>query len=131
MEIITGVERRRRWRREEKLQIVAETEQPGACFAEIARRYDVSRGLLWNWRSQARRGVLAPCPPVSFLPVRVVMGDGGGGARQASTVAPRPRDKQPDAASRIEIGLPDGTVVRVGSDVSAATLRRVMAAVRR
>ena len=28
MEIITGVERRRRWRREEKLRIVAETEQP-------------------------------------------------------------------------------------------------------
>jgi transposase len=130
MEIITGVERRRRWRREEKLRIVAETEQPGACFAEIARRYDVSRGLLWNWRSQARRGVLAPCPPVSFLPVRV-MGDASGGAVRTVSAAPRPRDKQPDAASRIEIGLPDGTVVRVGSEVSAATLRRVMVAVRR
>jgi transposase len=130
MEIITGVERRRRWRREEKLRIVAETEQPGACFAEIARRYDVSRGLLWNWRSQARRGVLAPCPPVSFLPVRV-MGDASGGAVRTVSEAPRPRDKQPDAASRIEIGLPDGTVVRVGSEVSAATLRRVMVAVRR
>jgi transposase len=30
MEIITGVERRRRWRLEEKLRIVAELEQPGA-----------------------------------------------------------------------------------------------------
>jgi transposase len=29
MEIITGVERRRRWRLEEKLRIVAEVEQPG------------------------------------------------------------------------------------------------------
>ena len=48
MEIITGVERRRRWRLEEKLRIVAETERPGACFAEIGRRYEVSRGLLWN-----------------------------------------------------------------------------------
>ena len=130
MEIITGVERRRRWRLEEKLRIVAETEQPGACFAEIARRYDVSRGLLWNWRSQARRGVLAPRPAASFLPVHVVMGDGAG-AVQAASEAPRPRDKQLDADNRIEIGLPDGTVVRVGSDVSAATLRRVMAAVRR
>ena len=53
-----------------------------------------------------------------------------GAVRTASEV-PRPRDKQLDAESRIEIGLPDGTVVRVGSDVSAATLRRVMAAVRR
>jgi transposase len=130
MEIITGVERRRRWRLEEKLRIVAETEQPGACFAEIARRYDVSRGLLWNWRSQARRGVLVARPPASFLRVRV-MGDGSGGAVQATSEVPRPRDKQPDADSRIEIGLPDGTVVRVGPDISAATLRRVMAAVRR
>jgi transposase len=130
MEIITGVERRRRWRLEEKLQIVAETEQPGACFAEIARRYDVSRGLLWNWRSQARRGVLAVRPPVPFLPVHV-LGDARGGAVPAVSEAPRPRDKQRDADNRIEIGLPDGTVVRVGSDVSAATLRRVMAAVRR
>ena len=71
MEIITGVERRRRWRLEEKLRIVAETEQPGAGIAEIARRYEISRGLLWNWRSQVRRGVLKPePPPVSMSSVR-------------------------------------------------------------
>jgi hypothetical protein len=46
MEIITGVERRRRWRLEEKLRIVAEVEQPGASFADVARRHEVSRGLL-------------------------------------------------------------------------------------
>jgi transposase len=46
MEIITGIERRRRWRLEEKLRIVAEVEQPGASFAEVARRHEVSRGLL-------------------------------------------------------------------------------------
>lgn len=57
MEIITGIERHRRWRLEDELQIVSETEQPGACFAEIARRYEVSRGLLWNWRSKARGGL--------------------------------------------------------------------------
>ena len=45
---MTGVERRRRWRLEEKLRIVAETEQLGACLVEIARRREVSRALLWN-----------------------------------------------------------------------------------
>ena len=44
MEIITGVERRRRWRVEDKLKIVAETEEPNACFAESARRHEISRG---------------------------------------------------------------------------------------
>jgi len=42
MEIITGVERRRRWRCEEKLRIVAEVERPGASFADVARRHEVS-----------------------------------------------------------------------------------------
>ncbi len=45
MEIITGAERRRRWRLEEKLRIVAEVEAPGASFAAVARRHEVSRGL--------------------------------------------------------------------------------------
>jgi transposase len=46
VEIITGVERRRRWRLEGKLPIVAELKQVGARFAEVARRHDISRGLL-------------------------------------------------------------------------------------
>jgi transposase len=33
--------------------------------------------------------------------------------------------------NRIEITLPDGTCVRVGADVDAAALRRVLAALRR
>ncbi len=67
MEIITGVERRRRWRCEEKLRIVAEVERPGASFNEVARRHEVSRGLLWNWRRQVREGVLAPEPLPVFM----------------------------------------------------------------
>ena len=50
MEIITGVERRRRWWAEDNLRIVSEAEGPCACFAEVARRHDVSRALLWTWR---------------------------------------------------------------------------------
>ena len=55
MEIITGVERRRRWRLVEKLRIVAEVEQLGASFADVARRHEISRGLLWHWRRRIRR----------------------------------------------------------------------------
>jgi len=71
MEIITGAERRRRWRLEETLRIVAEVEVPGASFAAVARRHEVSRGLLWNWRHQVRTGVLAPEPMPVFMPVQV------------------------------------------------------------
>ena len=124
MEIITGVERRRRWRLEEKLRIVAEVEQPGASFAEVARRHEVSRGLLWNWRRQVRRGELAPEPMPTFVPVQIM-------AEPPMALAPPGPSKVTADPSRIEITLPDGTCVRVGSDVGLAALRRVMAAVRR
>lgn len=42
LELISGVERGRRWRVEEKLRIVAETEQPGVNFLNVARRYNIS-----------------------------------------------------------------------------------------
>jgi transposase len=124
MEIITGIERRRRWRVEDKLRIVAEAEQPGACFAEVARRNEVSRGLLWNWRSQVRRGKLTVA---SFLPVQVV-----NGATVPEPQPPLPRTSSLTAAvaGRIEITLPDGSHVQVDSTVSLAALRRVVTVLR-
>ena len=137
MEIITGVERRRRWRREEKLRIVAEVEQPGASFAAVARRHELSRGLLWNWRARVRSGALAPEPMPVFMPVRIT-GDtpplGHFALAHVAPALPGPGLSPGPAASapeRIEIALPDGTCIRVGSDVGLVALRRVMAAVRR
>ena len=124
-EIITGVERRRRWRLEEKLRIVAEAEQLGASFAAVARRHEVSRGLLWTWRRQVRAGVLASEPMPMFLPVQMVpdtrLLDGRSGAPKGA----------PADSGRIEIALPDGTYIRVGANVGLPALRRVMMAVRR
>jgi transposase len=130
MEIITGVERRRRWSATEKLRIVAETEQPGAGIAEIARRYEISRGLLWNWRSQVRRGILRGEPPSMFVPVQL-LGEPGG-AEPAKYGKP-PRATDPDlavAGGKIEITLPDGTTIKIGHEVSLVTLRRVVTVLR-
>ena len=130
MEIITGVERRRRWSLEEKLRIVAETEQPGFGIAEIARRYEISRGLLWNWRRQVRRGVLRQEAPPVFLPVQTIRepapanGDGAGHVEPSSA-----KGTEPDG--KIEITLPDGTSIKVGHDVGLVTVRRVMTVLRR
>lgn len=130
MEIITGVERRRRWSVEEKLRIVAETEQPGSGIAEIARRYEISRGLLWNWRSQVRRGVLRPEPLPIFLPVQAISDPAPG--NDAERVAPSAAaGAEQVSGGKIEITLPDGTLVKVGHDVGLATLRRVMTVLRR
>jgi transposase len=130
MEIITGVERRRRWL-EDKLWIVAEAEQPGACFAEVARRHEVGRSVLWAWRKQVREGALVADPAPVFLPVQVTPDPPttvpGAAAEPASAPS---RTASGAAGGRIEIALPDGTVIRVDEAVGSAALRRVMAAVR-
>ena len=56
MAIIAGVERRRRWRLEETLRIVAEAERPGALFADVARRHAVSWGLAVDLAASGARG---------------------------------------------------------------------------
>jgi transposase len=141
MEIISGIERRRRWRLEEKLRIVAEAEAPGTVFALVARRHEVSCGQLWKWRTQVRSGELTAAQPVpEFIPIRV-MPAAAEAVRQLGTAdapmnAPAPQTAPPPArpvefgARRIEIVLPDGTCVRVDDQVGAAALRQVMAVLR-
>src|SRR4051812_22241643 len=131
MEIITGVERRRQWRDEEKLRILAELSQPGVKFSEVARRHDISRGLLWQWRDAQRHGRLVAETP-GFLPLQVVpelaAPASSGGAGPPPRARPPAVEDEPD--ERIEIVLPDGTAVRVAATTSAAALRRVLAALR-
>ena len=131
MEIISGVERRRRWRDEEKLSIVAEAESPGACFAEVARRHEVSRSVLWAWRKQMRSGALAAEPAPVFLPVQVVQEPAPMASPPALQGPPTPAGlEQGRAAPQIEIVLPDGTALRVSETVGSTALRRVLSALR-
>ena len=106
-------------------------EQPGACLAEVARRHDVSSGLLWNWRRQARRGLLRVDLAPIFLPVQVT-----GEPLSVDDPASAP------SASRFARGCRHQLTVRSRScwrmapwfapdmNVSLATLRRVLAALR-
>jgi transposase len=93
----------------------------------VARRHDVSRGLLWQWRDAQRRGKLV-AEVAGFVPLRIVpelpAPEPQGSAPAAST------DPENEADNRIEIVLPDGTAVRVAEGISAAVLRRVLAALR-
>src|SRR4051795_6629727 len=54
VEVITGIERRRRWSEEQKRAIVAESFAPGAVVSEVARRADVSPGQIYRWRQELR-----------------------------------------------------------------------------
>ena len=77
--------------------------------------------LLSTWRSLERRGRLVGRLPARFVPVRLLEAP-----PPTAAIPPSPNA----TAETIEITLPDGSRVRVGNDVSLATLRRVMTALR-
>jgi transposase len=121
VEIISGKERRRRWGLEEKLRIVAESQEPGTSVCAAAARNDVYPSLLHNWRRQVREGRLGARPAARFVPVRVAE------AVQPPAMVP---PSNPSIAETIEIVLPDGCRLRVGNAVSTPLLRRVLVALR-
>jgi transposase len=121
---VLGIERRRRWSRNEKARIVEETLIPGAVVSEVARRHGVAQSLLFTWRRLARRTEPARKEGSILLPVEID--------------APPPPPSEATRPSRsatsgrrmrsgvIEIELGSGNRVRVDNDVDADALRRVL-----
>jgi transposase len=111
IEVITGVGRRRRWTDEEKAWIVAESLDPATTTSAVARRYGLHPSQLFVWRQQLAAPAAREAP--GFVPVVV--------AEEAAAPA--------EMAGRIEIAL-GPAVVRVGAEVDAAALRRVLEVMR-
>jgi transposase len=59
VEVITSVERRRRWPAEEKARIVQETYAPGLSVSQVARRHGISPNQLFTWRRLYAEGALS------------------------------------------------------------------------
>lgn len=55
VEVITSVERRRRFTHEEKVRIIVESLDPGVSIATVAKKYDLAPRLLYMWKSRLKR----------------------------------------------------------------------------
>jgi transposase len=58
IEVITSVQRRRRWAPEEKRSILEEAELPGNSMSAVARKYGIHPNQLFHWRKLMREGAL-------------------------------------------------------------------------
>jgi transposase len=58
IEVITSVQRRRRWNGAEKMRMVEETYEPDATVSLVARRHGVAPNQLFTWRRLAAQGAL-------------------------------------------------------------------------
>ena len=114
IEVITGVERRRRWSFEQKRAIVMESQLPHASVAAVARKHGIGTGQLHTWRRQLLSTRLAGAAYFA----RVEMADD-----PPHLLGPGDRTE-----GMIEIALPGGASVRVDASVDEAALCRVLAA---
>ena len=127
VEVLGGVERRRRWSSDEKTRIVEETLVPGAKRSEGAGRNGVSASLVFTWRRQARTGASPPAIAPRFAAVRIAGPDTG--AEISKPSSEELTQSRPAASGRsglIEISLGGGKRVRVDANVDAAALARVL-----
>jgi transposase len=58
IEIITSVQRRRRWTASEKVRMVEATFEPGMTVSLVARRHGVAPNQLFTWRRLVSQGAL-------------------------------------------------------------------------
>src|SRR5260370_28814796 len=102
VEVITSVERRRRWSSAEREQLVAASLEPGAVVSALAREGGLHPSQLYKWRRQlcARQGAAS-----RFMPVQII-------GEPAVPGLPAP-------GGMIEIELADRTRLRVTGAVDA------------
>jgi transposase len=108
VEVITTVERRRRWTAAEKQRLVAATLEPGSSVSAIARAAGIHPGQLYGWRRQLRGRRQMGFAPVQITGEPAPAGPVGGGA--------------------IEIEFATGARMRITGAVEGATLRAAIAA---
>ena len=101
-----------------RMRILAESLEPGAKVAEVARRNDVAPSVLFAWRRQAR----LPCGFHDDGPVMIAE------PGVAPSVPTMPRRTRGPAKERglIKIDLGGGRRVRVDAGVDAEALARVL-----
>jgi transposase len=56
VEILSGIQRRRRFTAEQKLSFVHEAMQPGMTISYVARRHGISPSLIFGWRRRMKEG---------------------------------------------------------------------------
>ncbi|MGG5890097.1 IS66-like element accessory protein TnpA [Falsiroseomonas sp. HC035] len=91
--------RRRKWSDDDKARIVAETLEPGAVVAEVARRWHVCSQQVFTWRREMRAGAAAR---LDFVPI----------VAEAPAAIPEPAAALASTLPAVEVRLA-GAVLRV------------------
>jgi transposase len=131
IEVITGIERRRKWSAQEKVAIVAESLAEGAVVSEVARRHGLSPQQLFGWRSRLRDAVKGSAPSSDATPafVPAIVEDEPSSSAAPALPAAVATSAAGVAPAPIEIAL-GGVIVRVRGEADPRALMTVLKALR-
>lgn len=122
IEVITSVERRRRWLREDKERLVAACFEPDAVISEVARAAGIHVSQLFRWRKELCR-IEEPAKQTTTTLVPVIVSDAAPSAQPVTAEPPMPtRRKRSDVT--IELGR--DRRIRVDSDIDTEALGRIL-----
>jgi transposase len=110
VEVITSVQRRRRWSVAEKQRIVAASLERGAVASAVAREAGIHVSQLFRWRQE-----LCEAPAATFAAVTV-------------SAEPISAPALPAPSGVIEIEFASGARLRITGSVDVATLSAAVAA---
>lgn len=149
MEVITRVERRRRYSDEERAAVLAQCDEPGATVVGVSRRLGISASLIHGWRKTRREAERIASEPLQFItygvvadavsPEPVVALAPPMSVERKSTISAREATPshddliRPHPGSRpggIDIDLASGVRLSVDSYVNEKALARVLRALR-
>jgi transposase len=116
VEVITSVQRRRRWSRAEKERLVAAALESGVVASEVAREAGIHASQLFRWRQELCKKMPAP---VTFNPVAVAP------VPAATLPLPAPSSEQ---AGMVEIEFATGGRMRITGSVDASTISALVKA---
>ena len=122
IEVITSVQRRRRWSRAEKERIVAAAIEPGAVASEVARAAGIHTSQLFRWRQElCRSSRSASENALAFSAVTIAVAP-------AEPAVPVPALPPPSASSVVEIEFASGARMRIAGAVDPSMASAMIAA---
>jgi transposase len=139
-EVISVVERRRRWPREKKIEVLMEALEPGASVTAVADRHGVARNLVYTWLRLAREGRLdgmSPLREAGFVAVDVAPASPPeavpspprpSAALPPNSKYPTPAASRPRRSASIEVRLANGRTIKVDESIDPVVLAAIVAA---
>ena len=119
---ILGLERRRFWHDEDKLEIVTSVGVGGATVTQVAQRHEITRQQVYAWRHELKKkGLWSPDAGALFFPLEI--------PDAAGVPVPQPPVAETAPPSAVELRLRGGRCLQFDSAMDPAALTSLIRAV--